>query len=222
MKRWAYAAGAAVLFLTFPANSDQATNWEPAIQSFEKRDAENPPEKNGILFVGSSSIRFWNTDQDFPGHNVINRGFGGSQTSDVLQYMDRIVLPYQPRLIVLYVGDNDIAAGKSPEEVVHDTKTFFERVRGELPDTRIVYIAIKPSIARWNLIDAMREVNQQIREFARDTPRIDFVDVDALMLNGEGEPREELFIADGLHLSAAGYELWRDLLHPYIEASTNE
>lgn len=200
----------------------ETANWEPAIRAFEEREAENPPEKGGILFVGSSSIRFWNTEKDFPDLHVINRGFGGSQTSDVLQYLDRIVLPYEPRIIVLYVGDNDIAAGKSPEQVVNDTKTFFDRVHDALPDTRIVYIAIKPSLARWNLVEGMRQVNGEIATLAEQTPCVDFVDVETPMLGPDGTPREELFIADGLHLSESGYTLWRDLLQPYLMESPTE
>jgi lysophospholipase L1-like esterase len=197
----------------------QTPNRERAIAAFETRDAENPPAKGGILFVGSSSIRFWKTAECFPEYDIINRGFGGSQTSDVVQYMDRIVLPYEPRLIVLYVGDNDIAAGKSPEQVVADTTSFISRVHDALPETRIVYIATKPSLARWRLIDPMRAVNASIRKLAEDTPYVEFVDIDAPMLGADGKPRAELFIADGLHLSDAGYRLWSDLVRPHLDES---
>lgn len=210
------------LVLASVAAHAQTMDWEPAIEAFEQRDAIDPPAQGGILFVGSSSIRFWNTKKHFPGHDVINRGFGGSQTSDVLQYMDRIVLPYEPRIIVLYVGDNDLAAGKSPEQVVDDTRTFIRRVHGVLPKTRIVYIAIKPSIARWNLVDSVRQVNAQIQKIAEETPNVEFVDVDAPMIGTDGKPREELFIADGLHLSASGYELWRGLVRPHLDEPMEE
>ena len=211
-----------LLFLAVLAGPSQAQNWEPAIKAFEKRDAKVPPAENGVLFVGSSSIRFWNTDKDFPHLNVINRGFGGSQTSDVLDYMDRIVIPYKPRVIVLYVGDNDIAAGKTPDEVVTDTKTFIERVQAELPKSRIVYIAIKPSLARWNLIEPMRQANVQIEALADEIQNLDYVDVDAPMLGEDGKPRAELFVADGLHLSEAGYALWNDLVRPHVEDPAGE
>lgn len=206
----------ALLLCAAPAAYADTANWEPAIRAFETRDAQDPPAEHGILFVGSSSIRFWNTDKAFPNHAILNRGFGGSQTSDVLRYMDRIVLPYKPRLIVLYVGDNDIAAGKTPERVVRDTATFFERVHEALPDTRIVYIAIKPSLARWELVEDMRQVNARVRDMAENTPHIEFVDVYAPMLGPDGTPREELFIADGLHLSAEGYALWNELVRTYL------
>lgn len=198
----------------------EAGKWAPAIEAFEQQDAENPPEKGGILFVGSSSIRFWNTDEAFPKLDVINRGFGGSQTADVLAYADRIVLPYKPRIIVLYAGDNDIAAGKTPQEVFDDTKELFGIIHENLPETRIVYIAIKPSLFRWGLVDKMRAANALIRDHAAGDDRIDFLDVDAPMLGEDGKPREELFIKDGLHLSDEGYALWNKLVRPYLHDAT--
>jgi len=207
----------AVAFLIAAPRTEADTNrWEGAIEAFEKRDAVNPPEPGAILFVGSSSIRFWKTDEAFGNLDVINRGFGGSQTSDVVHYMDRIVLPYAPRQIVLYAGDNDIAAGKSPRQVFADTKGFCERVHDTLPDTEILYIAIKPSILRWNLVDKMREANALIREYAQADDRIVFVDVDPVMLDEHGQPREELFMKDGLHLSEEGYALWNGIVGPLL------
>ncbi len=138
------------LGLIFSVASAEESRWEKTIQAFEKRDAENPPPKNGILFIGSSSIRMWNTDADFPELNIINRGFGGSQTADSVEFAHRIAIPYAPRLIALYAGDNDIAVGKTPSQVLEDTKTFFQLVHKSLPQTRIAYVAIKPSLARWN------------------------------------------------------------------------
>lgn len=202
-----------VLLLPF---SVFAQDWEPAIEAFEKRDAENPPAKGGILFVGSSSIRFWDTDAAFPDHGILNRGFGGSQTADVVQYMERIVLPYEPRLIVFYAGDNDIALGKTPDQVIADTKIFLDRVRKTLPDTRVVYIAIKPSLARWEMVDDMRAVNAAVAELAESDPKVDYLDVDTPMIGEDGKPRPELFIADGLHLSEAGYAIWNDLIRPLL------
>lgn len=194
----------------------EAPRWEKAIQAFEQQDAEHPPDKHEILFVGSSSIRFWKTDDDFPQLDIINRGFGGSQTADVLQYVDRIVIPYEPRLIVLYVGDNDISYGKTPEQVFDVTKQLFARIHEALPDTHIVYIAIKPSLARWHLVGKMRAANSLIRDYAAEDGRIEFLDVDKPMLGPDGKPREELFVKDGLHLSREGYDLWDRLIRPYL------
>ncbi len=210
---------AAIAIVVLPAAA-QSSGWEPAIQAFEKRDAENPPEQGGILFVGSSSIRMWNTHGDFPDYDIINRGFGGSQVSDVLHYFDRIVLPYKPRLIAFYAGDNDIALGKSPETVIADTTTFIGRVHAALPDTSVIYIAIKPSIARWSMVDDMRSVNAAIAETAESDDRLAYLDVDAPMIGDDGKPREQLFIKDGLHMTAEGYRIWNDLIRPLLKAST--
>lgn len=194
----------------------EENRWENAIQAFERTDAENPPPKGEIVFVGSSSIRFWNTEESFPDLTIINRGFGGSQTADSLEFADRIVIPYEPRVVVLYAGDNDIAAGKTPDQVVADTKAFFAKIHDALPETRIVYVPIKPSIARWHLIEPMRESNAKVRKLTEADPRIFYIDIDTPMLGGDGKPREELFISDGLHLSKEGYALWNKIIRPYL------
>ena len=130
----------------------QESRWEKTIQGFEQRDREQAPPKGEILFVGSSSIRFWDTDKYFPDLKVINRGFGGSQVADSVEFAHRIVIPYAPRIVVLYAGDNDIAAGQSADDVLRDMKEFIRTAREVLPDTRIGYVAIKPSLARWKLV----------------------------------------------------------------------
>lgn len=217
MRRVAIWSLVALVVTTCGAYADSdAARWEKTIAAFEKRDAENPPKTGGILFVGSSSIRFWDTGEAFPKHDVLNRGFGGSQTSDVLYYLDRIVLPYKPRQIVLYEGDNDIASGKTPEQVFEDTKAIFERVHAKLPDTEILYIAIKPSLARWELVGKMREANAMIQTLAEQDHRITFVDVDTPMLGKDGKPRKDLFVDDGLHLNDEGYAIWNRIVEPLL------
>ncbi|MFB3788446.1 MAG: SGNH/GDSL hydrolase family protein [bacterium] len=193
------------------------TRWESTIQEFEKQDQTSPPPQGAVLFVGSSSIRMWKLDQYFPGLTAINRGFGGSFVEDSLYYADRIVLPYQPRVIVFYAGDNDINSGKSPEQVVNDYAAFVKKVHAALPQTRIIYIAIKPSIARWKLIDKMREANRLIQDFTRKDARLAFVDTDTPMIGPDGQPRKELFLDDGLHLNGEGYKLWTSLVKPLLQ-----
>ncbi len=190
--------------------------WESTIQEFEKQDKTNPPPQGAVLFVGSSSIRMWPLKHCFPDLPVINRGFGGSFVEDSLYYADRIVLPYKPRVIVFYAGDNDIASGKTPEQVFHDFTTFVKKVHEALPKTRIIYIAIKPSIARWKLIDKMREANRLIQDFTRKDARLTFVDIDTPMTGPDGRPRRELFLEDGLHLNDEGYALWTSLIQPLL------
>lgn len=191
--------------------------FEKDIQRFEKQDAEQSPPENAILFVGSSSIRMWKLGEYFPDIEVINRGYGGSIIADSILFAERIVIPYKPRVIVFYAGDNDIAFGKTPEEVFEDYQTFVVKVRKALPEVRIAFIAIKPSIARWQLVDKMREANRSIQEFCKKRGFLEFVDIDTPMIGADGKPRPELFIEDGLHLSHEGYVLWTSLVKPYLE-----
>ncbi len=183
------------------------------ILAFEAADAEKPPEPDGVLFVGSSSIRLWTTlGKDFPDLPVINRGFGGSQIADSTRYADRIVLPYKPKTIVLYAGDNDIAAGRSPEQVLADFKAFVAKVGSALPKTRVLFIAIKPSIARWKLVDKIREANRLVEEFTQGDEKLAFIDIFTPMLGEDGMPRGDLLGPDGLHLNEKGYALWREVV----------
>ncbi len=191
--------------------------WDKQIAAFEKADQETMPPKNGILFVGSSSIRHWNLPKSFPGRPVINRGFGGSEISDSLFFADRIIIKHQPRIIVFYAGDNDLARGKSSARVVQDYRAFVAKIHGSLPRTRIIFVAIKPSIARWKLIKPIRQANQEILEITKTDPLLVFLDVDSPMIGSDGKPKPELFIKDGLHLNVAGYQLWNSLIRPHLD-----
>jgi lysophospholipase L1-like esterase len=192
--------------------------WEKDILAFEAADKTNPPPQDAILFIGSSSIRLWtNVAQAFPGHRVINRGFGGSHLSDSVAFIDRIVTPYKPKLVLLYAGDNDIAAGKSPGRVLSDFKAFAGRIHAALPDTRIAYIAIKPCPAREKYLDRVKATNRLIQEYTASNSRLLFIDVFTPMLTQEGRPRADLCIKDGLHPNAQGYELWTSILRPILD-----
>lgn len=190
--------------------------WEPRIRQFEEMDRKNPPPSRGIVFVGSSSIVGWDLKKFFPDLPVINRGFGGSQLADAVDFADRIVLPYQPKIVVLYAGDNDIASGKSPEQVAADYDAFVTKVHQALPKTKIIYITIKPSIARWKLFDKMRRANALIRARADKDDRLVVIDVEKSMLGPDGMPRPDLLQKDGLHLNDAGYKIWSDLVRPHL------
>ena len=202
-----------------PAPALDPTRFEPEIRAFEAADRASPPPRGGVVFVGSSSIKNW-TDvaADFPSVPVLNRGFGGSTLADVVYYADRIVLPYHPRLVVLYAGDNDLAEGGTPERVLHDYRAFVARLRSAWPGARLVFVSIKPSPSRRAYIDRMRETNQRIRaDIARDSLQA-YVDVFTHMLDATGQPRPELFGADSLHMTRAGYLLWRALLAPVVRS----
>jgi lysophospholipase L1-like esterase len=199
------------------AEPPAASRWEKEIRAFEKRDANGRPPENAILFVGSSSIRLWKLAESFPDLKTINRGFGGSQLADSVEFTERIVIPYRPKLIVLYAGDNDLAAGITPEQVLTDFRAFVAKVQKALPETRIAYLAIKPSILRWALVDRIRETNARIEKFIADGERLEYIDIFQPMLGADGLPRRELFRDDGLHLNAEGYKLWASVLRPTLE-----
>jgi lysophospholipase L1-like esterase len=196
--------------------------WEREIAAFEAADRVNPPPKNAVLFVGSSTIRLWPTlAADFPGVSVIQRGFGGTDFHLVNYYAPRIVLPYRPRMIVVYAGDNDLAAGLGPKYVLEQFKTFVSEVRHALPHSKIAFVSIKPSPERWALADSMRVANELIRRYAATVPGVSYVDVFNPMLDSRGLPNRELYSPDDLlHMNAKGYALWRRILAPLIRDST--
>ena len=193
------------------------SKWEKAIAAFEKQDAEKPPPANAILFVGSSSIRLWNLSKSFPDMEAINRGFGGSQLADSVHFAPRIILKHRPRMVVLYSGDNDLAFGKMPEQVAADFQAFVKAIHQDLPQTRIAFISVKPSLARWRLVDKIQQINALIKASCQGDERLVYVDVFQAMLGEDGKPRRELFAPDGLHLNEKGYQLWATVLKPYLK-----
>ncbi|MEO1996524.1 MAG: GDSL-type esterase/lipase family protein, partial [Planctomycetaceae bacterium] len=192
--------------------------FEDSIQRFEARDAQRLPRRQGIVCVGSSSIRGWHAtiQQDLAPLTIIPRGFGGSNMNDALHYADRIVIRYRPRAIVLYEGDNDVAQNIAPAKISATFQLFVVKVHRELPQCRIYFLAIKPSIRRWNLWPRMQAANQNIAAICAKDPRLTYVDVAAGMLNDTGEPRPEIFMADKLHMKRPGYLIWRDALRPVL------
>ncbi|HWA85744.1 MAG TPA: SGNH/GDSL hydrolase family protein, partial [Opitutus sp.] len=170
--------------------------------------------------IGSSSIVKWSSlARDFPFTSVINRGFGGSELADSVFYADRIAIPYHPRAIVVYAGDNDIAAGKSPETVAADFVAFREKIHAALPGTPIFYLSIKFSNSRIKLKDAMARANALIAADCAAHPNCTFVDVNTPMLGTDGHPRAELFQPDQLHMRPAGYAIWTRILTPLLTAA---
>ncbi len=191
--------------------------WEKDIQAFEQRDKDKPAPKDAVLFAGSSSIRQWDVAKSFPDLEVVNRGFGGSQIADSTHFAARIILPHRPRAVVLYAGDNDLAAGKAPEQVLADFQAFVRAVHKELPKTKVLFLAVKPSPKREKLMDAQRKANGLIEAFCKQDERLLYVDVFTPMLDKDGKPRPELFVKDMLHLNEEGYRLWTALLKPHLK-----
>jgi hypothetical protein len=191
--------------------------WAANIDKFTHADATNPPPRNGIVFIGSSSIVGWKSlAKDFPGLPTINRGFGGSQLEDSVFYADRIVIPYAPRTVVLYAGDNDIAAGKTPETVLADFRAFREKIHAALPDTRVLYLSIKLSPSRAKFKEAAVRTNELIAADCAAAKNCTFVDVNAPLLDHEGNPRPIFFRKDMLHLLPWSYDLWTEVLAPHL------
>ena len=206
-------ASAVAIFAAEPGFS----RWEKEISAFEARDRTNPPPKDAVLFVGSSSIRMWtNLAADFPKLQVINRGFGGSAVPDSTHFADRIIFPYEPAKIVMYAGDNDIARGDSPEEVLQNFQAFVKKVHVQLPKTKIYFLAIKPSPSRWHLSPQSSEANQLIKKYCRFKPKLEYIDVWTPLMK-EGKPDPEFFLQDRLHLNGAGYERWAKVVRTALE-----
>jgi lysophospholipase L1-like esterase len=197
--------------------------WKESFEAFEAADRVNAPKPGGVLFVGSSSIRLWDSlEEDFRALPVVTkRGFGGSRLSDCSDHMSKLVLPYKPRLVVVYAGENDLAEGATPQEVLASFVRFVEGVRKDLPETRIAYVSIKPSPSRAALIEQARAANALIEAYSASTPNLDYIDVFSKMLGADGQPRPELFVADMLHLNRAGYALWRNEISARLDASAD-
>lgn len=193
------------------------SRWEKDISAFEARDRTNPPPEGAVLFIGSSSIRMWtNLAADFPKLQVINRGFGGSTVADTTHFAERIIFPYKPSKIVLYAGDNDIARGDSPEQVLQNFRELVEKVHAELPKTKIYFLAIKPSPSRWHLSPQSAEANRLIRKFCKFKPKLEYIDVWEPLMKG-GQPDPAFFLKDRLHLNRAGYERWAKVVRAALE-----
>jgi hypothetical protein len=193
--------------------------WEMEIGAYEAADRNSPPPKHALLFTGSSTIALWQTlAQDFPEHQVINRGFGGSEPVDSTHFADRIIFPYEPTAIFFYSGANALAAGKSPAEVFADVREFFETVHARLPETEIVFISLFATIDRWGMAEEFRAVNELMKEYAQGRPGLTYLEAFDLTFGPDGKPRPELFAEDMLHLNADGYELLAERVRPFLAA----
>lgn len=200
------------------APAQDPTQWEAAMSAFAAEDNASSPPPNSIVFTGSSSIVQWKTlMRDMAPLTVINRGFGGSTMKDAIYWVEKLVIQYKPRAIVLYTGDNDLGFyGVTPEELNDEFGTFVSRVRGELPNARIYLLSIKPSVLRMSMWPEMRRANGLLREFCETHPGIYFIDVASPMLDGRDNPRPEIFEPDGLHMTSKGYEIWSGVAKPVL------
>jgi lysophospholipase L1-like esterase len=192
-----------------------APPFRKEIDAFKKDDSLQMPARNMILFTGSSSFTRWKDVQDyFPGYPILNRGFGGSSLPDLIRYADEIIYPYQPKQIVIYCGENDIAASDTitAQIVLQRFIQLFTMIRTHLPKVPVAFVSIKPSPSRWKFQPVVVEANKQIKAFLKKQKKTGFINVYDAMLNGDGSPKEELFVEDRLHMKPEGYRIWQPLI----------
>ena len=195
----------------------QTNRFEANIAAFEKEDQITPVDKNVIVFTGSSSIVKWKTlKEDMTGKNVINRGFGGSNTKDLIEFADRVISAYHPKQVIIYEGDNDLKLGRMPDEVFNDFKILFQKIRAKDKGVRISFISIKPSPSRRELLANTQLTNSLISAFLKTQPKTDYIDVFNPMLNPSGQFMPKLYVADSLHMTDEGYKIWTRVVKPYV------
>ena len=193
--------------------------YRAAIDAFAA--AEETPPAGAIVATGSSSMRGWHgrIAEDLAPLTIVRRGFGGSNMADVSHFVGELVLRHKPRAVLLYEGDNDAALGATPGEILAHFNAFVAAIHAALPEIRIYILAVKPSLARWHLWPVMQATNAGLAERAAADARLTFIDVATPMLNEAGTPKPDLFIADGLHMNGAGYDIWRDAVRPVLVAA---
>jgi lysophospholipase L1-like esterase len=208
----------AVFFLA--ANShgqSQSHRFEAKVLAYEAFDKTNPPPRNAILLAGDSQFYRWKTvHEDLPGYTIINRGIDAFQMSDLLHYVDRLVLPYQPRMIVLHIGGNDVHAGRNATNILADFQSFVGKVREKMPQVPIAFTSITPGPGRWAEAPRRKEANQVIKNYIATQPGLLFIDLWDAMLTPDGQPRQDLWVADGIHPNHEGYLLRVKIMRPLI------
>lgn len=199
------------------ARSASENRFEKNVLDYEAVDKINPPPKNAILLAGDSQFYRWKTvNEDLPGYTIINRGIDSFQTSDLVFFTDRLVLPYQPRMIILHVGGNDVHNGKSPAQIFEDFKEFVAKVRASLPDVPIAFSSITPGPGRWDEAGKRKETNTVIKNYIATQPHLLFIDLWDAMLTPDGKPREDLWVADRIHPNHEGYLLRVKIMRPVL------
>jgi len=223
MTKLKYTISSLLLFLLLGVACKTIDKAAPNPTRFAKRIAEIQAtafdtNKDRLVFTGSSSILFWkNLQEYYPDYQLINAGFGGSQMSDLSHYLEETVLQFAPTKVFIYEGDNDIAAKRPLDVIMNHTKDVTKRIEKQFPSCQIIFIAAKPSIARWGLAAEYKEVNQAFQDFANKKNNRHFANVWEIMLDENGEVLKDIFIEDGLHMNAKGYDLWDQVIRPFVE-----
>lgn len=206
-----------LIFISLAHSQDKnPTRFETTINTIDKLHFDKSIDR--IVFTGSSSIRMWVDLQSYyPNHQIINTGFGGSQMSDLHFYLEETVIKFKPSKVFIYEGDNDISNGVSIKKIISQTKKVINHIQKSLPGCEIILISPKPSIARWNLNSKYISLNKRLSKITRKYNNTFFINVWSVMLNSNGELKDNLFIEDGLHMNAKGYGLWNILIKPYLK-----
>jgi lysophospholipase L1-like esterase len=199
------------------ASGAGGNRFEANVQAYEAADRATPPPAHAILLAGDSQFYRWKTlAEDLPGYTIINRGIDSFQTSDLVYFTERIVLPYKPRLIVLHVGGNDVNNGKGPEQILSDFKAFVGKVRAVMPDVPIAFSGITPGPGRWNQAAVRKQTNQTIKDYVATQKGLHFIDLWDAMLTPDGQPREDLWVEDRIHPNQAGYQIRVRIMRPLL------
>lgn len=205
-------------FLLQSATGQNPARFQSEIDQFKADKTDYTAIDNLVLFTGSSTIRMWtDLQQDFPGLTILNRGFGGSDMSDLLYYSDTVILQCRPAKVLIYEGDNDIGSGKKPNDIIADAAKLVDLIRQKLPQSAIFFISAKPSIARWNLKDTYYDFNKRLKAFTWYNPKVYFIDVWDRMTGIDGKPKGDLFLEDGLHMNRKGYALWKEIVEKFLK-----
>lgn len=207
------------VFVCFIWTETNAQAFIQEVNAFAVSDAKQLPPERAILMIGSSSFTYWKDVADyFPQHQFINRAFGGSSLTHQIDYVDKVIYPYRPKQIIIYCGENDIAA---THEVTADTvlqrfKILHALIRAQMPDVPISFVSIKPSPVRAEFLPTVIASNKLIKQFCKRRKKTDFIDVFTPMLGKDGKPIEEIFLTDRLHMNAKGYQIWKEVIAPYL------
>lgn len=205
------------LGVSLPGKAQERGNFaEEVAQISEKYASVRSGDEKTVVFTGSSSIRLWKgLEGSFPAHRIVNTGFGGSESSDLLRYIGPLILDYRPEKVFIYEGDNDLGYRKSPARILRTTRKILDRIWEVFPETEVVLIAAKPSPDRWHLKRRFRRLNRKLEKYAGTSPLVDFANIWDVMLNGN-EVDDSLFVEDGLHMNEKGYALWTEVLRTYL------
>lgn len=208
---------AIIVLSTILANAQDPNRFKEQVNQLVNSDYSFSPDKKLVVFAGSSSIRMWkDVQQYYPNYNVVNNGFGGSQFSDLLYFYRELILKQKPDILFVYEGDNDVAANKRSGLIKREAKELYKQIRQDLPETKIIFISPKPSIARWDMKKKYEKLNRHLEGFCYRNDNLDFADVWKAMLDDKGMVFQDIFVQDGLHMNKKGYDIWAKVIEKYL------